>query len=149
MPLGAGLKAGLISSIIYMVINVPFMYFDFLARADQIIEEIRANLPQGSAITAEEIYSATLTMLPVFAVLIILIGGAILGALYSVIQHRLGGTVLVKGVTFGLIAWIVLSLIPNLLTGGIAIGYMNVLVALFGALAYGAFLGMLYDRFSA
>jgi hypothetical protein len=99
-----GIKAGVVAGVIYSIILAPFTYLTLILLREDIISMIMASLPEGSSLTAEEIFSFTLLigLVSVFIAGIIL--GLIFGLIYGWAYEKIPGrTAIIKGIIFGII----------------------------------------------
>jgi uncharacterized membrane protein YeaQ/YmgE (transglycosylase-associated protein family) len=152
---GNGAKAGLIAGIAYGVVLAVVAYAALVANKSTVISSITSSLSKSSStvnITPEQVYNIALIVAPVFVVILGLVGGLILGAIYGRFVEKIpGGTTLMKGVIFGIILWLLVSVLGGVGDlGSYGAGYYltNIAAGLVGALIFGVLLGTFYGRFS-
>jgi len=145
-----GLKAGVLAGIVYGAILAVISYFSVQGMKDTIIASIQNALPANSTITAEGAYELALTLAPVAAVIVGILGGLLLGAIYGWLVEKIpGGSYSVKGLFFGVALWFIFSVLLGL--GNLEYGVVDYLTGLatgiVPALIFGFILGYLYGRF--
>jgi len=82
-----GIKAGVVAGVIYSIILAPFTYLTLILLREDIISMIMASLPEGSSLTAEEIFSFTLLI----GLVSVFIAGIILGLIFGLRSYMVGG----------------------------------------------------------
>ena len=143
-----GIKASLVASLAYMAIEIPYVYYSFVANAPLLIAMIEESLPPGAPYTPEQLYGLALTTMPFAVAAATIVFSIVLGLIYPILEGRLPGLPVVKGLTFALMVWAATSLLPSL-TSPNPLGNVNTLsVSLLAGLCYGLVLGPLFDRFS-
>ena len=79
-------------------------------------------------------------------------GGLILGAIYGKVLERIpGGTPVIKGIIFGAVLWLLVSVLGglgDLGSYGAEYYLANIGAGLLGALVFGVLLGYFYARFT-
>lgn len=148
MSFKEGMKASLIASLAYMAIEIPYIYYTYLTNAPLVIAMIGRMLPPNSPYTPEELYRFMLTTIPVAIAVTTVAICALLGLIYPSVERRLRGMPVIKGITFSLIVWAVLTLIPSVLSPNILTKLGSLSVSLLASLCYGVILGPLFERFS-
>ncbi len=150
---GNGAKAGLVAGIVYGVILAIVSYFTLVADKSTIIADITKSMPASeTTFTPDQIYSIALVAAPIVVVVLGVLGGLVLGAIYGKVFERVPGmTSLVKGIIFGVVLWLLISVLGDLGDYGTygALYYLSeVGTGLVGALIFGAVLGYFYSRFN-
>lgn len=146
-----GIKAGVVAGVIYSIILAPFTYLTLILLREDIISMIMASLPEGSSLTAEEIFSFTLLigLVSVFIAGIIL--GLIFGLIYGWAYEKIPGrTAIIKGIIFGIILWLIFSVILGFGNLGYGVTYYlySLVEGLITSLIFGLLLGYFYNRFT-
>jgi hypothetical protein len=144
-------KSGLVAGIPYGIILAIGTYFTTLSMKQTIIQAITQDLPSSSPYTPDQLFSITLLVEPVIVIAVGVVGGLILGAIYGWAFRRIpGGTALVKGVIFGILLWVLFSVLGGLDNSQYGIGYYSTQVAigLVASLLFGWLLGYFYGRFT-
>jgi len=149
---GQGAKAGLVAGVGYGAVLGIVSYFTLLSIKSTVITTITKSLPANSPFTPDQIFGIALLVAPVFVVIFGLVGGLILGAIYGKVLERIpGGTPMIKGIIFGAVLWLIVSVLGGLgdLSNYGAEYYLaNIGAGLLGALVFGVLLGYFYTRFT-
>jgi Family of unknown function (DUF6789) len=150
---GNGAKAGLVAGIAYGIILAIVSYITLESIKSTVIADIaKTNVTANTSLTPEQIFNIALLVAPIFVVIAGVIGGLILGAIYGKLLERIpGGTVLMKGIIFGIVLWLLSSVlggIGDLNSYGLEYYLANVGTGLAGALVFGVLLGYFYGRFN-
>jgi len=146
-----GAKSGLVAGIPYGIILAIASYFTTVALKSTIIQALTKDLPSNSPFTPEQLYSITLLIDPIIVTVAGIVGGLILGAIYGWVFPRLpGGRALVKGLIFGIILWVIVSVLAGLGNLQYSPGFYiaQVGVGLAASVIFGWLLGYFYARFS-
>jgi len=149
---GNGAKAGLVAGIAYGVILAIISYITLQSIKSTVIAEIATKLPANTSLTAEQVFNIAEVVAPVFVIIAGIIGGLILGAIYGKLLERIpGGSAVMKGIVFGLILWLIASVLGglgDLSSYGLEYYLTNVGTGFVGALVFGYLLGYFYGRFN-
>jgi hypothetical protein len=146
-----GAKAGLVAGIPYGIILAIASYFTTLALKQVIIQALTNDIPSNSPFTPRQLYGIALLVDPIVVTIGGVLGGLVLGAIYGWAFPRLpGGRPVVKGIIFGMILWVLLSVLGGLGNIQYSLGYyfVQVGVGLGASLIFGWLLGYFYGRFS-
>ena len=148
---GNGAKAGLVAGIAYGLVLGIISYFTLLSIKSTVLADIAKSLPSSTSFTPDQIFDIAVVIAPVVVVIVGIIGGLILGAIYGKLLERIpGGSPIRKGVMFGLVLWLLASVLlglGNLSRYGAEYYLSNVVTGLVGALLFGVLLGYFYARF--
>jgi hypothetical protein len=148
---GNGAKAGIVAGIAYGLVLGIVSYFTLLSIKSTVISALSKNLPSNSPFTPDQLYGIALLVGPVVAVIGGVIGGLILGAIYGKLIERIpGGSPMIKGIIFGAVLWVLLSVLGGLgdyFQYGAEYYLAQVGAGLAGALIFGVLLGYFYGRF--
>ncbi len=148
---GNGAKAGLVAGVAYGIVLGIVSYFTLVSIKSTVITDITNSLPANSTFTPDQVYNIALLIAPVFVIIVGVIGGLILGAIYGKLLERIpGGSPVIKGIIFGLVLWLLSSVIGglgNLGEYGLEYYLANLGTGLVGALIFGVLLGYFYGRF--
>jgi F0F1-type ATP synthase assembly protein I len=152
---GNGAKAGLVAGVAYGIVLGIVSYFTLLSIKSTVLADITTSLNNTKSavnFTPDQVYNIALIVAPVFVIIVGVIGGLILGAIYGKLLERIpGGTPLIKGVIFGIVLWLLASVLlglGNLGEYGAEYYLTNVGTGLAGALIFGVLLGYFYGRFT-
>jgi len=140
-----------VAGIPYGIIEAAAAYLALASMKSTIISTISQRLPSNMTLTASQVYGIALLVAPVVTVVAGLIAGLILGAIYGWLYDRIpGGRAVLKGLIFGIIFWLIVSVLGGLANLEEGIGYYitSVGTGLLTALLFGGLLGYLYCRFS-
>jgi len=147
-----GLKAGVVSGVIYSIILAPFTYLSLILLKEDIVAMIIASLPPGSSITPEQAFNFVLIIGIISTFILGLIFGIIAGIIYGWAYEKIPGrTSIIKGIIFGLILWLILSVLLGLLAYlqyGITYYLYSLGGDLIASLIFGVLLGFFYNRFT-
>jgi hypothetical protein len=144
-----GAKAGLLSGIVYGILDSLFGIVYLTIFKNDIISVLKSSIPPGSSISATSLYNLTLSLAVVGGILGGIIIGLILGLIFSAVYgHLPGSSATSKGLVFGLIMWLLFNVLLGLanLRFGILYYGLGVIGGLLSSLIFGAILGKLYDR---
>lgn len=148
---GNGAKAGLIAGIAYGIVLGITSYFTLVSEKSTVIADITSSLPSNTSFTPEQLYNIALIAAPVVVIIVGVIGGLILGAIYGKLVERIpGGSTVIKGVMFGVVLWFLGSVlldVRDLSEYGVVYYLTDVATGLVGALIFGVLLGYFYGRF--
>jgi uncharacterized protein DUF6789 len=148
---GNGAKAGVVAGIAYGIILAIVSYFTLISIKSSVISAISRSLPSNTPFTPEELFGIALLLTPVIVVIVGVIGGVILGAIYGKLIERIpGGSPVIKGIIFGAILWVLVSVLGglgNLSQYGVEYYLVQIGAGLAGALLFGVLLGYFYGRF--
>lgn len=148
---GNGAKAGVVAGIAYGLILAVTTYLTLESIKSNVLAAITQQLPSGTQFTPDQIFNIALVVAPIVVVIVGVLGGVILGAIYGKVIERIpGGSTVIKGVIFGVVLWLLASVLGGLGNYGQygAEYYLAQLGAgLAGALVFGVLLGYFYGRF--
>jgi hypothetical protein len=148
---GNGAKAGLVAGIAYGVVLGIVSYFTLISIKSTVIADITKSMPSNTSFTPDQIFSIALLIAPVVVVIFGIIGGLVLGAIYGKLVERIpGGSPLIKGIMFGAVLWLLVSVLlglGNIGEYGLEYYLANLATGLVGALIFGVLLGYFYGRF--
>ena len=88
---GNGAKAGIVAGIAYGVILAVVSYFTLLSIKSTVITAITKALPANSQFTPDQLFNIALVVAPIFVVIVGVVGGLILGAIYGKVLERIPG----------------------------------------------------------
>jgi hypothetical protein len=143
----AGVVAGLVSGIILAAGN--YLVFQFSGILTQIFQS--TPLPENSGITIDYLVTVTLVVVALASFLTALIGGAVLGLLFSAVHNRYlrSRSLRARGIVFGMVLWAIdTPFILSAVQYGAVFVVLSLGLGLFGSLVYGYLLGMLFPRFT-
>ena len=154
MPISQGLKAGLAAGVVYgLMIGILHVSFQAACSTDQlayITQQIATRNLQN--VTAQEIYSTDLIMLPIYWGLGALILGVLYGVTFGLLYTAIPGiSSQKKGIFLG-IAVFAIGFLMGLPGYGIActpdfMSFLPLLLSVPISLAFGYLLGVFYDSF--
>jgi hypothetical protein len=147
---GNGAKAGVVAGIAYGIILGIVSYFTLLSTKSTVISVLSQDLPSNSPFTPDQLFGIALLLTPVIVIIAGVIGGLILGAIYGKVIERIpGGSTIIKGIIFGAILWLLVSVLGGIgnIRYGLQYYLVQVGVGLAGALLFGVLLGYFYGRF--
>ncbi len=139
----AGIAAGIISGSIAAVGNF------LLAENYYVIGRTFEGTPFAPTTPIGTLAAATVYILAVDVFLSGVIGGALLGLIFARVHDRYlrGRSLRVRGIVFGLILWILLSLTSFGSEFGVLYDTISVIIGLVAYLAYGILLARFFPRF--
>jgi hypothetical protein len=139
---GRGAKAGLLSGVVYGVLNGMIALDVMTVRSAEIIAQLRGTLPSGFPIQPERIMEYMQMMAVPSSIISGIIFGTILGLVFSAVYERIPSkSPEIKGVIAAVVFWLIMTVIG----GGGEVSFLP-----FGAMAaviFGVLMGDLYERF--
>ncbi|MGQ9469908.1 MAG: DUF6789 family protein [Nitrososphaerales archaeon] len=142
------IKAGVVSGAIYGIILAPFTYFTLILFKEEFMS-VFASLPPS--ITPEQAYNIVLLIGPILVFIMGIILGLLSGIVYGWAYDKIPGrTSIIKGIVFGLILWLIFSVIIGLgnLQYGVTYYLYGLGEGLVSSLIFGLLLGFFYKRFT-
>ena len=151
-----GAKSGLVAGLVWGIISALVTAVALIALKQYIINALNSYISGNSAaqqlgLTANELYNTVLIIGPVSDIIVGLIGGMILGAIYGWGVNKIPGeNYKIKGVVFGIILWIIGAAFSALSAGeyGVLYTVFNLAGGFVGAIVYGYLLGTFYEKWS-
>jgi hypothetical protein len=145
-----GAKAGVVAGIAYGILLSIVSYFTLISIKSTVISVLSQNLPSNSPFTPEQLFGIALLLTPVIVAVAGVIGGLILGVIYGKLIEKIPGkSPVIKGIIFGTVLWLLVSVLGGYNNIGYGLEYYLVQVGtgLAGALLFGVLLGYFYGRF--
>ncbi|GBC74843.1 hypothetical protein HRbin06_00150 [archaeon HR06] len=137
-----GIKAGAIAGLSFSLFSSIILYFLLVSMKEDILLLLeQVALPN---IPVEEIYNLILFSSPIIFGVASFLFGILVGVIYSYLEGKIPiSNPLLKGVTFSLIIWILLSLIPSFPFSPFSFNYLLIIPSIL----YGITLGFFYSKF--
>ncbi len=144
-------KAGMVGGLVYGAVTAVSESILLLVASD-IRSQIQSSIGTGPnpGLTADQLLTVAVLIVVLASIIGGVIIGAILGLVFSAVNGRFlkGRSILARAVLFGLVLWIVNSLInlTGLFDYGVVYGIVELVLGLAASLVYGYLLGRLYPR---
>ncbi len=146
-----GAKAGLIAGLLYGIISGVGSYALLIVYKAQVMKSLSASITSAEksiGLTATSLYSIQLNT----AIIGGIIGGLIIGLILGHIYKKLPGkSDILKGVSFGIILWIIFNVgigALNIKTLGITYYISSVGIGIIGVIVYGYLLGYFFGKWN-
>jgi len=137
-----GIKAGALAGLSFSLLSSILLYFLLLSLKEDILLLLeQVSIPN---IPLEEVYNLILFFSPIIFGVASFLFGILTGIIYSYLEGKIPiNNPLLKGITFSIIIWILLSLIPSLPFSPFGFNYLLIIPSIL----YGIILGFFYNRF--
>jgi len=155
---GLGAKAGIVAGLVYGIIDGIFGYILFVILKTDIMKGMSKLSAQEYKlfkvhVTAAQLYSSTLASEP-YEIALLAIGGLIvgliLGIIFAYVHNKIPGkNMIIKGEIFGVILWIIFSVLIgalNISTYGLVYYLSSIALSIVALIAFGFILGTLYNK---
>jgi len=144
-----GAKAGIIAGTIYAIIGAAVTATLEYAFKSGIMRVINLKISSATTANINALYDITVAGSVVVAVVFGIIAGLVLGLIFGAVSNRIPGKrLIVKGLLFGFMFWLILHVLADLLNlqYGETFYFIDIGLGLATTLLYGTLLGMFFER---